>query len=344
MEKVAISRDELGVIQPLLDDIARQYRSAEDHEFLKDARIWADGLPRRLRVCLNDFKMLEPPSSVCLISNYQVDDSRIGATPAHWRRNYEVSPTLREEILFVLFGSLLGDIFGWESQQDGYIVHEVVPIKAHENEQISSGSKQLITWHNEDAFHAYRGDYVGLMCLRNPDAVATTIAAFDVLTLDANRLATLFEPRFIIHPDISHLLTDAGNSQHQTNPSEAPLGAVRPRVNRANGDTEKVAVLYGDPQSPYLRLDPYFMDPLDNDKEAQLALQALVEAIDARLADLVLQPGDFCFVDNYKAVHGRKPFQARYDGTDRWLKRINITRDLRKSRSARVPHSLRIIR
>jgi hypothetical protein len=23
-------------------------------------------------------------------------------------------------------------------------------------------------------------------------------------------------------------------------------------------------------------------------------------------------------------VHGREPFQARYDGTDRWLKRVNV--------------------
>jgi len=35
-------------------------------------------------------------------------------------------------------------------------------------------------------------------------------------------------------------------------------------------------------------------------------------------------------------VHGRKPFTARFDGTDRWLKRVCITRDLRKSRDARA--------
>ncbi|MBP2478023.1 putative NAD(P)/FAD-binding protein YdhS [Crossiella equi] len=34
---------------------------------------------------------------------------------------------------------------------------------------------------------------------------------------------------------------------------------------------------------------------------------------------------------NKRAVHGRRPFTARYDGTDRWLRRINITADLRRS-------------
>jgi alpha-ketoglutarate-dependent taurine dioxygenase len=57
----------------------------------------------------------------------------------------------------------------------------------------------------------------------------------------------------------------------------------------------------------------------------------------------VLEPGDFVFIDNYRAVHGRKPFKARYDGNDRWLKRINITRDLRKSRDARLSSTERLI-
>ncbi len=50
---------------------------------------------------------------------------------------------------------------------------------------------------------------------------------------------------------------------------------------------------------------------------------------------MALEPGDLLIIDNYRAVNGRKPFQARYDGRDRWLKRIGVTRDLRKSRAAR---------
>jgi len=102
-------------------------------------------------------------------------------------------------------------------------------------------------------------------------------------------------------------------------------------------------VLFGNPEAPYWRLDPYFMDQLKDDKGAQEALDALIEAVDANIWDLTLQPGDFCFMDNFRAVHGRRPFKARYDGTDRWLKRINITTDLRKSRSARSTGTARII-
>jgi alpha-ketoglutarate-dependent taurine dioxygenase len=59
--------------------------------------------------------------------------------------------------------------------------------------------------------------------------------------------------------------------------------------------------------------------------------------------DVILQPGDIYFIDNFRAVHGRKPFKANYDGNDRWLKRINITRDLRKSRTYRSNPTSRII-
>jgi alpha-ketoglutarate-dependent taurine dioxygenase len=92
-----------------------------------------------------------------------------------------------------------------------------------------------------------------------------------------------------------------------------------------NTTPEKVSVFFGSSDAPYLRLDPYFMDHLDHDWEAQQALDALTALIDTNLVDIVLQPGDFFFIDNYRAVHGRKPFKARYDGNDRWIKRISMT-------------------
>jgi alpha-ketoglutarate-dependent taurine dioxygenase len=102
-------------------------------------------------------------------------------------------------------------------------------------------------------------------------------------------------------------------------------------------------VLFGSEDRPYLRLDPYFMDPLTEDPEAQKALDAMIAEIDSRLASVVNRPGDVFIADNYRLVHGRKPFHARRDGRDRWLKRINIARDLRKSRSWREAPDSRVI-
>jgi alpha-ketoglutarate-dependent taurine dioxygenase len=100
-------------------------------------------------------------------------------------------------------------------------------------------------------------------------------------------------------------------------------------------------MLFGDPQKPYIRLDPYFTMPVDD--EAGAALNALAKTVDDNLQEVVLKPGDCFFIDNYRIVHGRRAFKARYDGTDRWLKRINLTRDLRKSQGARAGCEMRVM-
>jgi alpha-ketoglutarate-dependent taurine dioxygenase len=68
-----------------------------------------------------------------------------------------------------------------------------------------------------------------------------------------------------------------------------------------------------------------------------------MHAIDENLTGIALRPGECLFIDNYKAVHGRSSFKAKFDGTDRWLKRINVVRDLRKSRGVREAPASRVI-
>ena len=341
MNKLSLSHHEIQSIESLLHDISARYHSVDDPDFLLEVSFFAHELPRRLRRFLTEFKLLEPAGGVCLISGYPINQTKIGATPNHWNDKSDVSRTIEEEMLFVLCASLLGEPFGWVTQQDGHIIHEVLPIKEYAHEQISVGSEQPIWWHNEDAFHPFRGDYVGLMCLRNPDNVATTVAPIDAIDLEHSQFKVLFEPRFTILPDKSH--------QKEANTTEAPdqdhesVEVAFQKIAEMGIGREKVPILIGTPESYYIRIDPYFMDSLDHDEEAQVALDKLVNSIDARLGQVVLHPGDICFIDNYKAVHGRESFQAKYDGTDRWLKRINVTRDLRKSRGSRSHPASRLI-
>jgi Fe(II)/alpha-ketoglutarate-dependent arginine beta-hydroxylase len=342
MNQVPLSETEVGAIKALVREAATQYTSVEDARFLKDACLIAHELPRRVRSFLNDFKYLEPPAGACVIKGYPVDEAKIGLTPAHWKSRQALSPTLEEEILFVLFGSLLGDVMGWATQQNGYIVHDVMPIKDHEDSQISSGSLQTIWWHNEDAFHPYRGDFVALMCLRNQEQVPTTLACLDGVNLNEKLKSILLEPRFIIRPDDSHIKSKSSAPATKTGLEEVLLEASCEHIKEMHAHPEKVPILYGNRDAPYIRIDPYYMDSQE-DPEAQFALDALMREIDARLTEIVLSPGDFIFIDNYRAVHGRKSFHARYDGTDRWLKRINITKDLRKSSDARATRESRII-
>jgi L-asparagine oxygenase len=78
-------------------------------------------------------------------------------------------------------------------------------------------------------------------------------------------------------------------------------------------------------------------------EEARSAMDSLTQAIDQNLTGVALLPGECLFIDNYKAVHGRSSFKAKFDGTDRWLKRITLARDLRKSRAVRTAPASRVV-
>ena len=244
-------------------------------------------------------------------------------------------------MLLVLLGSLLGEPIGWATQQGGYIVHDISPIQGNEQEQLGSGSELLLWWHNEDAFHPYRGDYLGMLCLRNHDGVATTFANLEGLELADEHWELLRQPHYTIRPDESHLAKNRV-AELGAGHAEALARSVE-QITEMNTNPKPIPVLSGDPASPYLCCDPYFMDRLEDNPKAQEALDAFVEQMDERIQEVVLEAGSFCFIDNYKAVHGRKPFKARYDGRDRWIKRINVTRDLRKSRVNRAAANSRVI-
>ncbi len=328
MDKLRLDTTELQTLMQLLDEIEDGFENLESAEALHRSTVFAHELPSRIRLALNAFR-LERMSGVLSISGYVVDQDRVGPTPPHWRDRAEPSTTGREELLLVLFSSLLGDPFCWATQQNGRLIHDVLPIKGHEQEQLGSSSEALLTWHTEDAFHPLRGDFLSFACLRNPYAAATTIGYVDSLDLPSSTKAILFEERFYIRPDESHLAKN----------NSAPDVAAFADIDKLQSNPTPVAVLFGDQERPYIRADPYFMSVKPEDHEARSALDQFVREMDEKMFDVHLESGDFCFLDNFRVVHGRKPFQARHDGTDRWLKRVNVVRDLRKSRAARLPGS-----
>ncbi|MFI6512055.1 arginine beta-hydroxylase, Fe(II)/alpha-ketoglutarate-dependent [Streptosporangium sp. NPDC050855] len=325
--------DEAAAAAALAARCAQRYDDADAPDFLLDAPVIAHELPRRLRTFMTRARLDERPHALVVRGNL-VDDVSLGPTPAHWRSAR--TPGSRPlSFLLTLYAGLLGDVFGWATQQDGRIVTDVLPIKGGEHTLVSSSSRQELGWHTEDAFSPYRADYVGLLSLRNPDRVATTLAGAPVDELDERTLDVLFQERFLIRPDDSHL--PANNSAVQRTWAEFD------DIVRAADQPEPVAILTGHHTAPDLRIDGDFSAPVEGDEEAAVALETLRELIDTALYELVLDVGDVAFIDNRRAVHGRRAFQPRYDGRDRWLKRINVTRDLHRSRQVRADGDSRIL-
>lgn len=310
---------------------ASQYASVSDPEFIDEAGMLAQELPRSVREFAHAARLDDTKHGV-LISGNLVEDRVLGPTPLHWG-DADTPGSRPYAFLISLYGALFGDVIGWATQQDGHLVTDVLPTPGLENSLVSSCSESPLGWHTEDAFSPHRADYVGLLCLRSPDEVPTTISYVDISSVPADIADLLGERRYMILPDSSH---DPALTAGETAGHVAPLEELRT-------DPPKVAVLSGHPDAPVLRIDRDFTMPEAGDTAADRALNWLVGHLDGNTYDVPLHPGDICFIDNRNVVHGRRAFRARYDGTDRWLKRVNVVADLRRTLPGRARLDSRVI-
>lgn len=204
-----------------------------------------------------------------------------------------------EHIVFAL-GECFGQCGGWMTEQNGRLVHDVVPIDGMENEQIGLSSYAELKWHVEDAYFDNRPDYLGLCCVRNHERAATTVGTLMPLRLPSRARNVLCSRRYWIAADTSHQR------------SGVSFGAA------------KVAALEVVDDSYRLRLDPAFMWPEKTDHIGRMALELAHSLVESELIEVTLEAGDFLLIDNRQQVHGRRSFQATYNGRQRWLKKVSI--------------------
>ncbi|ARZ66646.1 oxygenase [Streptomyces albireticuli] len=232
-----------------------------------------------------------------------VDDIAVGPTPESWATAGDRGAA--HDIAMLLLATVMGDPLAWEGQQEGRFVHNIVPAPGHEAEQTGASSDVLLSPHTEDAFHPGRAHLLMLGCVRNHDRVATTAASVRHVRLDEDDIAALTRPELPILPDDAYT--------NVWDPGER--GAGRP---------PDVPTLWRSPDGLTLRFDPAYT-PLEKATPGYRAACGRLEAELARVSVAVsLEPGEVLVIDNDLVVHGRVPFKARYDGTDRWLKRASV--------------------
>lgn len=329
-----LSPEEAVQARELAEVVVSAYGSAGAPEFLRVVSVLVVDLPKGLRTAVNAAR-LNDRLHVLVIKGNVVDGDALEGTPVHWS-DADTPGSRVHAVLLALYAALLGDAIGWATQQDGRVITDVLPIPGYEDSLVSSCSEQELGWHTEDAFSASRADYVGLYCLRSPERIPTTVAGVDLEQVPGVIADVLAQPRFLILPDSSH---DPANNSGD---GEANLEAFA-RLAQQQKEQEKVPVLGGSPQAPVLRIDRDFTVAQDGYPDAVEALRWIIAHLDEQLYDLVLEPGDVGFIDNRNVVHGRRSFRPRYDGQDRWLKRINVVSDLRRTRPDRAGSVTRVI-
>lgn len=260
-------------------------------------------LPLHLLKALMEFRSRRDHEGVVLIRGLPVP--QVPPTPNGWAATPASKLTFETEGILIGIMLLLGEPFAFSSQQGGHLIQNIVPALGMEASQTSQGSMAFLEWHVEDAFTPWRSDFVGLLCLRSAPDARTGYASVNDMRLTPDTHGTLFEARFMSAPDEAH---------------EA-LASV---------DTDMTSVLYGSHESPFIRYDPIFMKAADHDLPAIRALAALAEEIQHCARYVALQVGDLLIIDNHRTVHGRTPFTPKFDGTDRWLQRVQIQSDFRE--------------
>ena len=231
--------------------------------------------------------------SVTLIKGVEI--GQIPSTPT----NLTETPEVNEACLALKrIAYKYGIPAAYKQEQNGQLMQHIFPRQTVEDIQISSSSKVELQLHTETAFHCYPPSHVILMCLRGDTKALTTYATLEdiVPCLDEETLFYLKETSFTTEIDESF---------------------------RANGEENKsivLPVLVETKEGLSIFFDDFFMT--GQTREAEEALNKLRLAIKQNTKEIALEAGDVLVLDNRKVVHGRKPFTARYDGTDRWLLRI----------------------
>lgn len=233
------------------------------------------------------------------------DDIVVGhipLTPTSQQIDGVETKTANESLL--MHAALFGFAVGYEQEQNGRIIQDVFPVKGTEERQISTSSKAELALHTETAFHPYKPDYVLLLCLRGDAHAKTTYANLsDVLPkLSGETIKVLQKKLFVTGIDESF---------------------------RTRGEPDMdipVSVLTETESGWQMIYDTTVMRGTDDESNA--ALEEFGDALFDSVQSIALRKNQLLVIDNRNTVHGRSTFQPRYDGTDRWLKRVLVVEKL----------------
>ncbi len=317
--------DEIQKIEMLIKQLQTDFCTVEDEKFVDTATILAAELPRGFRKLLNDFRNGRLPDGYLLLQGFKIDDEAIGPTPKHWDTPWIKPSVLREEMFQCLVSAGLGDLFGWRTQENGRYLRNIVPIEKDKNEQLGGSSNVVLLWHVEEAFHPQKADMMSIMCYRNKEKACTNICSLNDMEVPDEYWKVLSQPRFFIEPDKSHL--PENNQSGQWELTDEHFRKIR----HFFANPEPVAVFNGKKGQAELLIDEAFMSAQEGDVEAAEALKWLFQHMSERKHEIVMEPGDLLLIDNRVTGHGRSVYKPIYGDKARWLRRVNITADLRKS-------------
>lgn len=290
------------------------YRSFD--AFLLDAAAAFRSLSAEVRRAVESFAAGSTSCGALLMEGLP-EDGTLPPTPVHDDGSRFTTSTITEFTMCAI-AAAVGEPVGYAPERWGQLVHNVFPTASEHvpSQRFRTG----LGFHSELSCHSESPDHVLLLCLRQDPARQATTWVLDVGTLvehlPAVAVDALFRPEFALDLGKLH------NIYLSQGTRIAERGEHRPLI----------GILAGDRTDPFIRYEPALMTPQTT--RAQQAFDQLAEVIPGLATPLVLRAGSALLLDNRRSLHARSTFPARFDGSDRWLRRMMIADGPRRRASA----------
>jgi L-asparagine oxygenase len=314
--KIETGDSEFAVMQDAVADLANSLKDISESDLLDELHIRGQATREALPEYAYSLDKIAQHKSakVVILSLPEETTEGLPLTPIRY-----LEPGEHNLFMPDLYRGLLAGIanwygYGYTSQQHGVIHNNIIPIEKFTDTAGHSGSaKRELGLHVEDA--SYNGDnglnispdFLTLHYFRNPAAVPTLVSFPDWEVVSSKTRKMLSEKWFF----------------NKTNPAQ---GGAR------NDPSKPVSVLYGPNESdPWLRINTAKLNIDNYTTEQAAALSEIKAHLETRRINLALRAGEIAIIDNRRVLHGRPTYTKeqypKYDGTDRWLRRLTVTND-----------------
>ena len=279
--------------------------NADPDAFCRQALAASYQLPAELRAAVLNFSDVGSDTGIMVVRGLYVDEDLVD-TPLDNSQGLAARTHFVKEMGAI--AHLLGTMIGYEAENGGRLVQDMVPNPKLAMTQQSQSSKVELEAHTEQCFSDYRPDYVILGALRgDPNAFTYAYAARKFVThFSEEELKALRQP---------HWMTQIDDS-------------FKPFIPDPNAVRGPYPILTGPEDDPYILIDQDLMHGVT--REAQELLNKVIQTYVENRDGHALQAGDLLMLDNPRAMHGRSQYTPRFDGKDRFIARGFVVRDRRR--------------
>jgi len=294
--------------------------SYKPKSFINEVNSVKKCIPQTIKNKLDDFTRNGSDEGFILFKGFSVDTELVPPTPPD--NTFSLGEKTQLANIQALINQTCGEMIAYEAEGHGKLFQDMVPNYKLSTTQTSLGSKVELEIHTEQAFSKLRPDLLSLACLRGDPQAKTYILHVKkiVENLSEKERKLLREPLWKIGVDMSFKMKNETFLE----------GEIR----------GPIPILSGPEINPHLVFDQDLMTGITY--EAEVLRKKLIDIYLIHRSEHILKPGEIILLDNRRVVHGRSPFEPKYDGYDRFIVRSFITLDYDSSSYAR-PVGSRVI-